>query len=511
MATPASTNDLETILNNLIPRIDENRVMDFPDGNTSKPIHPGQKGYESARYRTIEEYTLAKLIRKIFVREHGKRPLERAYLSREEIDSIVYFTQQRKEKMAYWTGILMDQIEVELGKKESLGKVWETKNITKGIDFLDFLVNTFFDCGKRIYDPNRQATVDGIVYKAGEVLEEYVSKLKSAPKKDIRKKAILHMRREAAKKDYHMIFRSIIKFPDKGNFLAAVYGRIKNSKSHNDKQAREWAKDIVDMDLIEILHEEGYALPDYVKNATEGEFDAKAKEFKKTLIIPKDRDDKFNEAITRAKILLYSSKPNSSRFNTRFDEVYARHYYDIEDSSGATIVYSTYFGPDEIQEVKNFFNTNQVFEFIEDSVDDHTTRKDKPHEYTFKVRLRKENLKIVLQDDFKELYIPDTLEIQILSMPDMVHKYLTPGLNEFEYKERKMKGAEDATFNKLFGQLQSLSPITETIKSEANRHIQRLMSYLSCHDPHLESAKYDNDVMTKGLRNLMGYSCIKYI
>ena len=193
----------------------------------------------------------------------------------------------------------------------------------------------------------------------------------------------------------------------------------------------------------------------------------------------------------------------------RIDELMDKWYYEIGDSQGITIVFSHRVGPEEIEGIREYFINHVLYDFVPGSFDDHTTQPNKPQEVQFKIRLNRYWLEQALPTHlFYDFYFPDNIEVQITSLPDLVHKYLTPGLAEADYKKRIITeklgiSEKNPDFQSIFQSLQGISPVLGTMRSykDHREQLKTNLSYLGRESLHGLQEDYEAvilDLLTAG-------------
>ncbi len=484
----------ELVLENLIERIDPNRVITNDFGHLVV-FHPGEPGYDEARPRKPNELSLAKLTRKLFLDEDTKELRTELDLSEEEREALLYFTYKRKEAGAFKTAIimadLMDSHRFQKDGRKPLSEFWQSNYIENEAQFLDVLVNEVFRRGNRVFDPSRRIDFKDKKYVAIDVLKEFVRGLKNQGTKSVNHR-VQKLMKEASKTPYHMMFHSRDNMPSNRNHLAVIYGRVKESNSENKKQSAYWARDIKQMEEIATLRDLGVDL-----SLEEVPGDIK-QEYRRAL--------KAAERYRDMKPEYYIYKLDN---RTRFDELMDRWYYGIEDSYGITIVYSHRVGPEEIEETREYFHDLVLCDIVPGSFDDHTKQPNKPQEVQFKIKLNRYWVEEALPPHlFHDFYVPDNIEIQVTSLPDLVHKYLTPGLAETDYKKRfitEKLGISESNpdFLTIFQTLQGISPVQGTMEyfREHRNQLRKNLSYIGRESRHELQEDYEAvilDLLTAG-------------
>jgi hypothetical protein len=478
--------DLEQRVQKLIIDIDPNKVIELEDG-TLQVVHPGEEYFDYARPRKPYEMSLAKLTRKLFVNRQGD--FGRIPLTAGQIEEVIYFTGMRKLQMGYWTTLAAAKVINDIANYGPIDEKWQMRLIEDGKQFLRVMTGDVLKRGDRLYDKKREKNFKGSIYVAGEELKIFWDALYGRGEKQyiVRAKKIMS---KGSDKSYHMALYFRNSIPSDSNNIAVVYQRVKSSSSHNKKQAEKWAKDIEDMAGIEMLRIYGL-------NADVNK-------------LPKSDRLPYIEAKQKEKELSSDNRPNHPlMFGNRFEEVWKRYYYDVEDSTGFTIAFSHSFSDKNIHDIVEYFRRDSLFEFVEGSEDDHRKNPEKPYEFLFKIRVRKDALKIAFGEEselFRQLYMPDTIEVQITSLPDIVHKYVTPGLCESDYITRKEAKTPNANFQNIFQKIQEISPVKNTGRVRAYiQALENIMSSLSFSSPVNEL----DEPYSTGLRYLFEVGAIK--
>lgn len=440
---------LESIIQELIERYDKTRVIETDDG--LKKVHPGEKGYDSARYRRPNEMTIMKLTRKLFFPD---KKYQEPDLSDEEKNALILWTMERKEKGAAILSVLKEYLRLKFFNGE---ECYETGAIPTELDFLDKLTLDVLEVGnKLIRDKTIEITTEGgkAKYSAKELLEEWISFIKTKRTKFSHFNAL---RDEAQNVPYLMygIYRKSI---PNTNQPYMVFTRVKHSDSANEKLAQLWG---MELDLLKKLEP-------YLENPSISRGYCNANTLAEKL---RNKDPK-NPAFKRY------AKANNIKPN-RIKELEAGFFYDMEDLFGLTIVFSHEYNQKYVDRLISFFsNPSSLFIYEKDSLDLHINDPSKPDEIQFRVRINKKILENLVGEKYaNSIYIPEIIEIQVISMPDLVLKHLAPYLGERAYKERekrkRTKGKARTFYESILDKLKSISP-SKALESTEGEHEEQI-------------------------------------
>lgn len=449
---------LEKIVDKIIKRFDNTKIIGEP--GVDQVVHSGEPLYNDprARKRHSHEISLAKLTRKLFFEDNkSKRFRKSMELSSAEKEGLIYFTRRRKELGAVWVDFL----------KQGLANFYfgDADTYTSGplfteTEFLDFYTQKVLHGGSRLFKDHEIEVGDlktHTTYSALTLVKEWIT-LKNQG--NCRYEHLKTIRKEGNSIPYlmHALYKSTIKSND--NSPSLIFGRVKHSDSANIKQAQMWAEELDLCDRLK-LYADGNAKVTGYKDSEELALKLKSQEPKSSAFVRRFK----------------SAPGNAGKEPSRLDELLSNWRYDIEDLFGITIVLPRDYDPEFTYSLVNYFKAgNSIFVFEEGSEDDHTKKSDKPSEFQFKVRVNKELLYSQLSPEIaSEIYMPDTIEIQIISAPDLVHKQLAPYLSERYYKGRKTRerlATPEARkyYDSISGTLKSISPVNETIADE-EKHI----------------------------------------
>ncbi|MEM4397153.1 MAG: hypothetical protein QW757_00845 [Candidatus Woesearchaeota archaeon] len=442
---------IEEIIQSLISRYDKTRVVETPEG--LKKLHPGDCDYERARPREPDEMPLMKLTRKLFFPNGNYSEPD---LNEEKQNALVQWTKERKERAAAFLHILYQHLGY-------INITQESEPITTELDFLNFLT----DILSKYNLPDKSVTITAGDYhtehSSNKLLREWQSLIKSG------KTTYNHfegIRREAENVPYLMqVFYSPKMPQDNAPFM--IFTRVKHSDSANEKLAQRWAEELDLLDRLKLFFEG----------------DERKRGYKDSKALADDLRKKRPE--NPAYLRHVRSKGEDPNNKSRLDELREGFIYEIEDLFGLTIVLSQRYDQTFVDNlIKIYFGNDSLFVFEKDSLDLHIDDPNKPDEAQFKVRInRKKLVELVGEEYAKEIYVPDSFEIQVISAPDLIIKQLAPFYGERAYKQRmkNKRTKEENAYNyyqRILTFLRNISP-GEAIGREQERHIQQIRNNLS--------------------------------